>query len=381
MTEHKYNKNNPLMASIKERYSLCGENSHKDTQHIVIDLQGSGLSYQVGDSLAIFPRNEAPAIENTIRAMNATGKEIVFDRMNREWMLRDFLSAHVNITEVSRKLLSEIHARQTSAQKKEVLGHLHAEGNKEQLKEFLATHHLYDILQAHEEVIFSPQELCQLLMPLLPRFYSIASSSVAVGEEIHLTVALLKYQSNGMVRTGVCTQYLCNTAPLNEATIPVYVQPHHGFTLPHDDAPIIMVGPGTGVAPFRAFMQERFTREAKGKNWLFFGECNRTSNFFYETFWQDLVDRDFLQLDVAFSRDQEHKIYVQHKMLERGEEIFRWIDAGAYFFVCGDASRMAKDVEATLLEIIRTHGNKDEEAAKHYLKQLRAQKRYLRDVY
>ena len=203
----------------------------------------------------------------------------------------------------------------------------------------------------------------------------------AVGNEVHLTVALLKYTHQGIVRTGVCTQYLCEQAPLYESVIPIYVQPHHGFTLPSEQVPIIMIGPGTGIAPFRAFMQERAAKQASGNNWLFFGECHRTHHFFYESFWTDLIDQGKLRLDAAFSRDQEHKVYVQHRMLEQGSEILNWLDQGAHLYVCGDAQRMAKDVEHALLQIFQMHGNKSEEESKQYLKALRTEKRYLRDVY
>jgi sulfite reductase (NADPH) flavoprotein alpha-component len=221
-----------------------------------------------------------------------------------------------------------------------------------------------------------------MLSPLLPRFYSIASSQLVVGDEIHLTVAGLRYNSNGHERFGVCTHYLCDLAPLNEAVISLYIQPHHGFTLPKEkEADIIMVGPGTGVAPFRGFMQERALHQGTGRNWLFFGERSYQEDYFYRHFWQDLETRSLLKVNTAFSRDQEHKIYVQHRMLEHGAEIFRWIDNGAYFYVCGDAQRMAKDVETTLLQIIQIYGSKTEQEAKEYLKKMRTDKKYLRDVY
>lgn len=376
-----YDKNNPFLASIKERYSLCKDGSHKETQHIVLDLKGSDIKYEVGDCIAIFPKNDQELVENTIFVLNEKSDTLIRDKTGKEITLGDFLAFKANINEVSRKLLQEVKERQTNPIKKEKLERLFEECNKEDLKKFLAHNTLYDILSANKEVEFPVQELVLMLMPLLPRFYSIASSYHAVGEEVHLTVALLKYQANEIVRTGVCTQFLCKEAPLNQAVIPVYIQKHHGFTLPHHEAPIIMIGPGTGVAPFRAFLQERMIKNAPGKNWLFFGECHREYNFFYEDYWQELVEQDKLQLAAAFSRDQEYKVYVQHRMLEHAEELFRWIDEGAYLYVCGDAHRMAKDVEATLLQILQQEGRMTDEQAKLYLKQLRQSKRYLRDVY
>jgi sulfite reductase (NADPH) flavoprotein alpha-component len=386
MTEastHIYTRNHPFLASIKERYSLCKPGSKKNTQHIVVDLHDSGICYVVGDSIGIYPLHESILVEKTLKAMKATGKETVLDKhAEKEWLLHDFLTSQANITEISRKLLGEIFHRQTHPQKKAFLETLHAEGNKEALKEYLNTHHLWDTLHEHEEVIFTPQELCNLLMPLLPRLYSIASSQKIVGNEVHLTVAYLEYESNGHARQGVCTNYLCHLAPLNQKILPIYIQPHHGFTLPKEtNVPIIMIGPGTGVAPFRAFMQERAQGNDSNKNWLFFGEWNKASDFFYESFWQELAASGKMRLEVAFSRDQDYKIYVQHRMQEHGEELFRWLESGAYFYVCGDAHYMAKDVEAALLQIIQHHGKMDEPASKLYLKKLRTEKRYLRDVY
>jgi sulfite reductase (NADPH) flavoprotein alpha-component len=383
-SDHIYNRNHPYMASIKERYSLCKVGSQKDTQHVVIDLQGSGITYNVGDSIGIYAHHDPIIVEKTLHAMKATGEETVLDKhAEKAWRLRDFLISKVNISEISRKLLSEIMNRQTNPEKKAQLEALHKEDQKEALKQYLAERHLWDVLLEHHEITFPPQELCNLLMPLLPRLYSISSSQKVVGDEVHLTVAFLEYQSNGHERRGVCTHYLCNLAPLNQKILPVYIQPHHGFTLPEQhQTHIIMIGPGTGVAPFRAFMQERnMIAEGCGKNWLFFGERNRASNFFYEQFWQELENAGKLRLNVAFSRDQAHKIYVQHRMKEHGQELFRWLEEGAIFYVCGDAQRMAKDVEAALLQIIQEHGQMDEPTSRQYLKRLRSEKRYLRDVY
>lgn len=351
--------------------------------HVVIDLKGSGIEYTVGDSIGISPKNDPDLVQKTLHAMKATGNETVLDKHGeKSWRLGEFLEVHANICEISRKLLNEICYRQTHSEKKALLESLLAEGNRDTLKQYLEKHHVWDILEAHHEVTFDLQELCNLMMPLLPRLYSIASSQHVVGDEVHLTVALLEYHSNGHYRRGVCTHYLCELAPLQQNVLPVYIQPHHGFTLPEDPgASIIMIGPGTGVAPFRAFMQERIWRNAEGKNWLFFGERHRASEFFYEEYWQDLVSKGKLRLDTAFSRDQEHKIYVQNRMLEQGADIFRWMEEGAFLFVCGDAQQMARDVEAALLQIIQKHGGYDEAGSKQYLKTLRTEKRYLKDVY
>lgn len=381
MTE--YSKTHPFIARMKERYSLCGLGSEKDTQHIILDLKDSGMTYSVGDSIAVFPHNDPQTVRKTLHAMNAIGEEVVLDKHGEEaYQLEEFLKFKANITEVNRKLVSEICFRQTNPEKKDFLEKLQSEDHKDAFKDYLVNRYVWDLLQENPEVSFVPQELCNLLMPMLPRFYSIASSNRVVGDEVHLTVALLRYHTNGYQRLGVCTHYLCNLAPLYEPVIPIYIQPHHGFTLPEDsNASIIMIGPGTGVAPFRAFMQERMAKNCLGKNWLFFGERNEKTDFFYKDYWLELVDRGKLRLNVAFSRDQNYKIYVQDRMKEQGADLFQWLEEGSYLYVCGDAQYMAKDVEAALLQIIQKHGKKDEIEAKQYLKALRAHKRYLRDVY
>jgi sulfite reductase (NADPH) flavoprotein alpha-component len=362
---------------------LCPPESGKKTYHLVLDLKGSGLSYSVGDSIAVQPLQDPQLVDATLQALHATGEEIVKDkRSDLITTFRDFLTRKANITNISRKFLSEIAQRQTHPAKKERLNFLLQEDHKDALKEYLANHEIWDALQENPEVTFSLGEFVSLAMPLLPRFYSIASSMLAVGEEVHLTVADLFYISNQHLRRGVCTYYLCELAPMNEAVIPIYVQPHHGFTLPEDHSTdLIMIGPGTGIAPYRGFMQERMVKNASGKHWLFFGERNREHHFFYQDYWQELEAHGKLKLDLAFSRDQDHKIYVWHRMLENSHELFQWLENGACLFVCGDAHRMAKDVEATLLHIFKEQGKMDDTSAKAYLKKLKSEQRYLRDVY
>lgn len=381
-SEQQYNKTNPFISSIKERYNLCLPGSQKRTCHVVLDLSASGITYKVGDSVGVFPENDPFLVQKTIQVMKASDQVIIVDRNGHRYSLHDFLSKKASIAEFSRKFLSEVSSRQTNPIKKQQLETLLAEGNKELLKDYQLHHDVWEVLQENFEVVFSAQEICSLLMPLLPRLYSVASSQSVVGEEVHLTVALLKYHADQHSRLGVCTHYLCDLAPFKEAVIPIYIQPHHGFTLPeNEDASIIMVGPGTGVAPFRAFMQEREARSASGKNWLFFGECHQAYDFFYQDYWEKLVSQEKLRLTVAFSRDQPHKIYVQHRMLEHAAELYRWLEEGAYFYVCGDADHMAKDVDSTLHQIVQEQGKKSDTEAKAYIKQLRAEKRYLRDVY
>ncbi|MBA2726594.1 MAG: sulfite reductase [Parachlamydiaceae bacterium] len=376
-------KGNPFLATIKERYRLSKPGSSKLTFHIVLDLQGSGYHYRPGDSIGIYPVNRPELVDLTLDAMRAVGSEIVADKQGEgSYSIVDFLTHKANLSDISRKFLGEIALRQTDPDKKEKLNSLLEEGHKEELKFYLENHEVWDLLLDNSMVVFTPQEIVNLLMPLLPRLYSIASAHKVVGDEVHLTVSRLSYESNNNLRHGICTYYLCDLVELNVPCVPIYIQEHHGFTIPEDpDCDMIMIGPGTGVAPFKAFMEERVATEATGRNWLFFGECHRAFDYFYEKYWLELEDRGLLQIDAAFSRDQDHKIYVQHLMMEKGAEIFAWLEAGATLFVCGDAHRMAKDVETTLLKIIEQFGDKSPQDAKAYLKLLRTNKRYLRDIY
>lgn len=379
-----YNKQNPFFASIKERYFLSKEGSRKNTQHLVIDLTGSGILYQVGDSIGIYSKHDSDLVRKTLQALRMTGKEKIEDKQTGEVIsLIDYLTSKGNITDISPKLFRKIAFLQPDKDKKHMLEELCEEGNREFYKAYLQKHEVWDFLLFNEEVSLEPQEFVDLLMPLLPRFYSISSSQKFVGEEVHLTVAPLEYESNGHKRRGVCTHYICELAQIGAPVVPVFVQSSHGFRIPEDPhVPLIMIGPGTGVAPFRAFLQERILHHgSKGKHWLFFGEWSRHHDFFYQQDWEDFGQKGHLQLDLAFSRDQEQKIYVQHRMWEKGEELFQWLEEGAYLYVCGDAQRMAKDVEAMLQMIIQEFGRKEPMAAKEYIKLLRQQKRYLRDVY
>jgi len=378
-----YDRNHPFNATVKERYSLCKPGSKKFTHHVVLDLKGSGIQYHVGDSVAIYPTHDPELVQRTLQALGAKGDEIVHDKHTQQpYSLREFLTSKASITDVSRKMVQEMANRQTDAAKKERLNFLFAEGNKDALKEYQKNHELWDALEENREVVWSPTELPQFIQPMLPRFYSIASSQKAVGEEVHLTVSYVKFVSNQYPRLGVCSHFLCDMAQMHKTAIPLYVQPSNGFILPQDPkTDIILIGPGTGVAPFRAFLQERIETGATGRNWLFFGEWNSAYDYFYQDFWESLEKEDQIRVDTAFSRDQPHKVYVQHRMMENASEFWEWLKNGAVAYVCGDAHRMAKDVDATLHQIVQEQGRMDDTAAKAFVKQLRADKRYLRDVY
>lgn len=372
------------MASIKERLPLSKTGSQKNTQHLVIDIRGSGLVYHVGDSIGIFAKHDPDLIDKTLHAMRAQGNEIVHSKQTGEALpLAECLSSKSNITDLSPKFLREVWSRQINRQKKQELEALLGESQREALKAYLEKHEIWDFLEFHHEVSFDPQEVVDLLMPLLPRFYSIASSQKYVGDEIHLTVAPLEYESNGHKRRGVCTHFICELAELFQPVVPIFIQPTHNFRLPNDHhSDLIMIGPGTGVAPFRAFLQERLLfAKARGKHWLFFGEKKRDFDFFYEEEWKQYGEHGHLRVELAFSRDQDYKVYVQDRMFEQGQELFKWLEGGAYLYVCGDASRMAKDVEAMLHKVIQEFGLMGPVESKEYIKRMRQEKRYLRDVY
>lgn len=383
MTERQnpYTRTNPVLVSIKDRYSLCKPGSGKTTHHIILNLAGIDFPYEVGDSIGVYCPNDPHLVALTLKYLNFTGEEIItIPRSDQQVTLLEYFSQKASITDFSKKLLSDVAERQIDPTKKNALEQILAD--KEATKAYIGTRHVWDLLKENPEVTFTPQEIADRLMPNLPRFYSIASSPVATPHEIHLTVILTQYESHGHLRLGVCTHFLCNLAPLHEAVLPIYLQPHKGFTLPEDpNKPIIMIGPGTGIAPFRGFMMERMAKNQPGKNWLFFGEWSSKSEFYYQEYWELLETAKQLRLDTAFSRDQSEKIYVQHRMLEKSKDFYQWIQNGAIVYVCGDAEFMAKDVDAALHKIVEAEGNMSTDQAKEYVKNLRKEGRYLRDVY
>ncbi len=341
-------KHNCSFVSITKRQCLTGEESEKETFHLELDLSNCGINYAVGDCVAIYPKNDPHLVQQILDNFPDDPDTIV----KEEITFRDFLLNEANLIRAPRKLME-------------------AAGKKGE--------YLTDLLPCP----LSAKEFCSYLAPIIPRFYSIASSMSEVGKSAHLTVTINKNPPGFPNLFGTCSHYLCHRAPLNEPVIKLYHHPSRTFGLPQEakEKPIIMVGPGTGIAPFRGFMQERQLQGASAKNWLFFGEQREKSDFYYKEDWDQFQQKGLLQLDTAFSRDSTQKIYVQHKMLEKGAELWKWLQEGAYLFVCGDASKMAKDVEAALQKIIETEGKMSTDDAKGYLKTLKKEKRYLRDVY
>ena len=372
-----YSRTHPYVAKIKERWLLNKTGSSKQTFHVNLELGAGPLAFEVGDSIGVLPMNDLTIVDAILETLKAQGDEPIFDpRSNTTYSFRDYLLSKANLSKCTSALLRMLKERGATSFEPLLITE-----NKSLLTEFLSTHPLDTILDK-SAAIPTPQELCATLLPLLPRFYSIASSPKVFPEEIHLTIAFLTYTAQGHVRHGVGSHFLCHYARPYETPIPFYVQPSNGFTLPTDpDASIILIGPGTGIAPFRAFLQERTALQHKGKNWLFFGERNRATDFYYSDYWLDLEKQDRLRLDLAFSRDTAEKIYVQHLLWEQRASIWDWLQTGAYLYVCGDAEKMAKDVDLTLQRIARDQGNLTEEASRDYLKSLRHSRRYLQDVY
>jgi sulfite reductase (NADPH) flavoprotein alpha-component len=378
-----YTRSRPYHATIKERKLLSKPGSTKQTWHLSLDLKGSDLAYTVGDSIGVFAQNDPLFVRQLLDVLSASGEESIVDpRSGESFTIREFFSKKANLLRLSSALMKLVYECETDHDKKNEIGHLLKTEHKPLLTQYLSENDPFRFLKEHSPLKLPLQEVCAHFSPLLPRFYSVASSQKVCPDEVHLTVALFHFSHLGEPRLGVASHFLCHLAEHDKTAIPIYVQPCHGFTLPADpNTPIIMIGPGTGVAPFRAFLQERQQAGAKGKNWLFFGERNRSCDFLYEEFWHSLVQTGLLDLSVAFSRDQPEKIYVQHLMQQEAAEIWKWLQEGAILYVCGDAAHMAKDVDHTLHAIVKAQGGMDDDAAKLYLKQLRSEKRYLQDIY
>ena len=373
-----YSRSHPFPAPLLANVRLNGEGSAKDTRHFEFALDGSGLSYEAGDALGVRPTNCAELAEELLRALGRSGEEPVPDRDGKETPLREALVHHYEITRIPQPLLKALAEKTGDA---ELLKYV-APGASGDLAKFIWGREVIDLLHAHPTAKFTPAEFVALLRKLQPRLYSISSSPKAHPGQVHLCVGVVRYDSLGRPRKGVCSTFLAERVPTGGA-VPVFVHHNKNFRPPaNPDAPMIMVGPGTGIAPFRAFLEERRATGAKGKNWLFFGDQRGATDFLFREELEAMQrDGTLTRLDLAFSRDQAEKIYVQTRMLEHGQELFAWLEAGGGFYVCGDASRMAKDVDAALHQIIQTAGGKTAEEATAYVAALKKDKRYQRDVY
>lgn len=376
-----YNVKNPFIAKVSKAYDLSGPGAPKNTRHYEIDLTGSGLEYTPGDSLAVQSTNDPALVDATIAALGLTGDEIVkHAKTGADVPLRQTLIEANSITEVDNKLIKAIAEKVPSSP----LAAFAAPEAKDELKKYLWGRFVIDLLLENPEAKFEAQEFVNCLKKHNIRLYSISSSLKAHPESVHLTVATVKYQSHGRERGGVASTFLAERITVGETPIPVFVNQGKGFRLPDpsEDVPVIFCGPGTGIAPFRAFLEERKATGAKGKAWLFFGEVSEKTCFFYKDQFEGyLADGTLAKLTTAWSRDQAEKIYVQNKMLEHSAELYAWLEQGAIFYVCGDASRMAVDVDKALHTIIEKEGGKTPDEAIAYMAELKAAKRYRRDVY
>lgn len=374
-----YSRKNPYRAKVLANRRLSKPGSAKEIRHLEIALHGSGLTYEVGDALGVFPENNPALVEEIIAALGATGDEPV-PGPEGETTLRVALSRHCQITQPDKKLLEAIAAR---SEGDSVVKELLADPlRKDDLQKYVYGMEVIDFLLTHPSIKFKPAEIVALLRKLQPRLYSISSSLKAHPDEVHLTIATVRYESHGRIRHGVCSTYLAErSAP--PATVPLFFHSAKHFRLPEDPSTaVIMVGPGTGIAPFRAYLEERKVTGAPGRNWLFFGDQKSATDYSYQEEIEAWQKEGVLhRLHTAFSRDQEEKIYVQHRMLENGAEVYDWLEGGAYFYVCGDASRMAKDVDAALHQIVQKEGGKTPVEAAEYVEALKKAKRYKRDVY
>ena len=377
VAEEPFGKKNPFPSPLLNSYDLNKEGSARETYHVELSLKDSGLEYQVGDALGVLSHNPAQVVDEILPLLPFNVKDVVPLPSGAEVSLREALITSYDIRSLNKRLLKAWSERSGSP----FLRALVEGGSREEIEEFCWGRELIDLINDHPADFADGEEFVSVLKKLQPRLYSIASSPNAHPGEVHLTVAIVRYNSHGRDRGGVCSTYLSDR--VGDVCSGVFVHNNKAFRLPEDHSKdIIMVGPGTGIAPLRAFLEEREVSKASGRNWLFFGNPCRATDFIYEDEINAWVDNGTLsKLDLAFSRDQENKIYVQDRMLEAGAELWDWLQGGGYFYVCGDASRMAKDVDKALQTIVKTHGGLSDEEAIDYLKNLKKEKRYARDVY
>jgi sulfite reductase (NADPH) flavoprotein alpha-component len=373
-----YSRSNPFLAELVANQKLNAPGSDKDTRHFEIALHGSELTYEAGDVLGVIPTNCQELVEEILSALGCSGAEPVPGREGVNIPFRESLLSHYEIAKIPQPFFAAV----AESSGDTMLKRLAARDANGSLSEFLRGREIIDLPLAYPAARFAPAEFVRLLKKLHPRLYSISSSLKAHPGHVHLTVNIVRYESLARKRKGVCSTFLAERVSPAQA-VPVFIQRNENFRPPSDNnTSIIMVGPGTGIAPFRAFLQERHALGARGRNWLFFGNQRAATDFLYRDELQTMHRQELLtRLDTAFSRDQPKKIYVQHRMREHAKELFVWLDAGAHFYVCGDGSRMAKDVDGALHQVIQEGGGRTLEQAAEYVNRLKAEKRYQRDVY
>lgn len=374
-----YSRSNPFHATVLENLNLNGRGSKRETRHLELSLEGSGIQYEPGDSLGLYPENHPRLVQELIGAMKWNPDEpVTLPKGGGEAPLRDVLTRHVEITVLTKPLLEQVAELAGNSRLRELV----APGREQELKAYLAQRDLLDLIRDFNLEGLPARELVPLLRKLPPRLYSISSSPLAYPDEVHLTIRKVEYEAHGRKRFGVASTHVAERVKPGD-TLPVFVQSNPNFKLPADpDTPIIMIGPGTGVAPFRAFLGHREETGAKGKSWLFFGDQHFRTDFLYQVEWQRwLKDGVLTRMDVAFSRDTDRKIYVQHRMLEKSKDLYAWLEEGAVVYVCGDEKRMAHDVHETLLAILEQEGGLSPEQAAERLLRMQQERRYQRDVY
>ena len=379
-----YSRKNPFLAELVRHDRLTGQDSPKDTRHFVLNLTGSGLTYTPGDALGVFGRHSPELVEDVLGLLGFNGGTEVNDPKGQPTTLRQALLREYTVNRANRKMMTALAERLPQNEQRNRLLELIA--NSDALNEYIDSRDYVDILREFNEARFeSPVAFLAQLSPVVPRLYSIASSIQAHPGEAHLCITVVRYQTHGRAKKGLASGFFADHSDLFVKNIPVYIQESRSFRLPKDGSrDIIMCGPGVGLAPFRAFLEQRVLDGATGRNWLFFGEQRQATDFLYGDELLAYQRQGKLhRLDLAFSRDQAHKIYVQHRMLEQAGELWSWLQNGAYFYVCGDARHMAKDVHQALIEIAQKQGGLSPEAAADYVNVtlMKAEKRYLRDVY
>ncbi|PWD98057.1 assimilatory sulfite reductase (NADPH) flavoprotein subunit [Marinilabilia rubra] len=369
-----YSRKYPFEATILEKVRITGRESDKEIYHLEISLEDSGLTYEPGDALGVIAQNPENLVIGILEALNDEGLETIDTHAGR-LTLKNALQHHYEITILTRDIISK-YAQQTKNKQVEALLK-----DEKKLDEYLYGHDVLDLLHEFPTSI-TPVDLLKILRPLPPRLYSISSSQDAVGEEVHITVSKVQYENKGRQRLGACSGFHLAENLKVDDTILVYIEKNPNFRLPENGTPIIMVGAGTGIAPYRAFLQQRESAKQKGKTWLFFGERHFSSDFLYQTEWQQYLKKGYLQkIDLAFSRDQKEKVYVQHKLKKQQKKLYKWLEDGAVFYLCGDMKHMARDVETTLHKIIEKQGGMTTDKARDYIKKLKKEKRFQADVY
>lgn len=378
-TETVYSRTNPFTAEVIENINLNGRGSDLETRHLVLSIEGSNFTFEPGDCIGIYPENDPQLVDELIARLNLNPDQLVtINKQGEKSSLRDALLRSFDITTLSRKTVEQA-ASFTSDQR---LRELVQPGHETELKEYIKGRDLLDLVTDFGPWNVSAEDFIALLRKLPARLYSIASSQKANPDEVTLVIRAVRYHLHGRERKGVCSVYVAERLQPGDK-VRIYVQQNSHFKLPQDpDAPIIMIGPGTGVAPFRAFIEEREETGATGKTWLFYGDRRFRTDFLYQTDWQRWLKSGVLtRMDVAFSRDTDKKVYVQHRMMEKSRELYEWLEQGAYVYVCGDKQNMARDVHETLLKIIEQEGGKSRAEAEAYMENLSAANRYQRDVY